>query len=281
MTKLTSASYVKIALVVVLGLLLVGAVGFGSLGGCSMRFGGYGIGENMGSASIEAGSVENLSIAWASGTVDVDVVDGGDTIEVVERASRGLTKAQEMRWSVSGGTLSIDYGSWFSCFSLNRKDLEVRIPRSCAERLGSVRIDGSSGRYDVKGLSCEAMDLKLASGEMSVSGAKAQSLSLDVASGRADVSGDFSERVGVHTASGQTRVSSGTCPLELDADVASGFASVALPAGSQFAARVNKASGSFTCAFPATQEDGRYVVGSGGASFNIHLASGDFRIDQS
>lgn len=280
MTKLTTSSYVKIALVLVLGLLVVGAIGFGSMGGWAFRFGG-GEMTSMGSARVDAADVENLSIAWAAGSVDVTVTDG-DSVEIEESALRGLTKAQQMRWSVTGGTLKIDYGSWFSCFSLDRKDLQVRIPRSCAERLGLVDVDGASGHYAVDGLTCDSLRLSLASGEMDVTNVKAADLSLDVASGQADIAGDFPGKVRLKTASGQTRIASeGSCPQQLDADVASGFVGIELPADAGFAARVDKASGSFTCGFPLMQEGDRIVCGDGSAAFGIHIASGEFRIDQS
>ena len=140
MTKLTTASYVKITLIIALSLLILGSIGFG---GCSaMRFGMLG-GTEMGSANVDAASVKNLSVKWASGAVSIDVVDEGDAIELVETAPRGMTKAQQMRWSVNGDTLSIDYGTWFSCFALGRKDLQVRIPKSYAQNLGAVEIDGA------------------------------------------------------------------------------------------------------------------------------------------
>ncbi len=280
MARLTGSSYAKIALVLVLGLLAIGFVGFASMGGCSMPFAGGG-GESMGSANVDAREVENLSIAWGSGSVDVSVTDGGDEIVIEERAPRGLTKAQQMRWSVQGGTLKIEYGSWFSCFSLGRKDLEVRIPRAYAEGLGFVDVDGASGRYAVSGLACDALRLDLASGEMDVADVRAAELSLDVASGRASVEGDFAERVRIKTASGQARVASGqACPRQLDADVASGSTVVVLPADAGFTAQVDKASGSFSSSFPLVQDGSRSVAGDGAASFGIRLASGEFRIEQ-
>ena len=199
MTKLTTASYVKITLIIVLGLLILGSIGFG---GCSaMRFGMLG-GTEMGSANVDAASVKNLSVKWASGAVNIDVVDEGDVIELVETAPRGMTKAQQMRWSVNGDTLSIDYGTWFSCFALGRKDLQVRIPKSCAQNLGAVEIDGASGDYDVNGLGCETLKLKLASGDVDGQHLQADELRVDVASGQLDVEGRFADRVDVRTASG-------------------------------------------------------------------------------
>ena len=93
MTKLTTASYVKITLIIALGLLILGSIGFG---GCSaMRFKMMG-GTEMGSANVDAASVKNLSVKWASGAVNIDVVDEGDAIELVETAPRGMTKAQQI-----------------------------------------------------------------------------------------------------------------------------------------------------------------------------------------
>lgn len=236
----------------------------------------------MGSASIDAARVENLDIKWASGTVDVNVVDEGDTIELIETSTGPMTKAQEMRWSVNGDTLAIDYGQWFSCVSLGRKNLEVRIPRSYAQKLGTVDIDGASGQYNVSGLGCESLKLKLASGEVDASNLVANDLRIDVASGQLDVQGRFADSVNVRTASGQTRVvCDEVCPSAIDADLASGFVSVAVPENSGFTAKVDKASGSFNSVFPLTQSDNVYTTGDGSARVNVRLASGEFRIDSS
>ena len=235
----------------------------------------------MGSASVDASSVKNLSISWAAGEVDVFVIDGGDAIEISETGPRGLTKAQQMRWGVSGDTLSIDYGSWFSCFMLGRKDLEVRIPRSRAGELGLVRMDAASGTYRLDGFDCAELKIDLASGQLDATNVTADELSLDVASGQASIAGSFAERVNLKTASGRTRVvCANRCPNELAADVASGSVAVALPEGSGFAARIDKASGSFFCAFPTTQDGDRFVCGDGAGKIDVKLASGEFKIDQ-
>lgn len=77
MTKLTTASCIKITLIIALGLLILGSIGFG---GCSvMRFGMLG-GTEMGSANVDAASVKNLSVKWVSGAVSIDVVDEGNAI---------------------------------------------------------------------------------------------------------------------------------------------------------------------------------------------------------
>ena len=191
-----------------------------------------------------------------------------------------MTKAQQMRWSVNGDTLSIDYGTWFSCFALGRKDLQVRIPKSCAQNLGAVEIDGASGDYDVNGLGCETLKLKLASGDVDGQHLQADELRVDVASGQLDVEGRFADRVDVRTASGQTRiVCREACPNAIDADIASGSVSVAVPESSGFTARIEKASGRFSSSFSLSQNGNVYTSGDGSASINARLASGEFRID--
>lgn len=284
MAKLTRSSYVKIALIIALGLLLFAVAGFGSMRGCSSQGIYLGGGTEMGNASVDAKSVKNLSVSWAAGSVDVSVVDdaSGDTIELVETAATGMTRAQQMRWSVSGDTLKVDYGSWWSCFMLGQKRLEVRIPERYAKSLGNVTVDGASGYYRVSGIGCDALNLKLASGEIDADDLAAASLSVDVASGQARVEGSFSNRVSTKTASGQLDVVClDTAPKQVDADLASGQASVALPEGTGFSAKVDKASGGFTSAFETTQQGGSYVHGDGSTSIGVHIASGQFSLGKS
>ena len=278
MTRLTRSSYVKIALIVALALLLFAVAGAGSMRGCSQGI-YLGGGTEMGNASVDAKSVRNLSVSWAAGSV---VDDGaGDVIELVETAPTGLTKAQQMRWSVSGGTLKVDYGSWWSCFALGQKRLEVRIPERYAQSLGAVTVDGASGYYRVAGIGCDTLRLKLASGEIDADGLAAAALDVDVASGQVRAEGTFSERVSAKTASGQLDVvCQGAAPKQVSADLASGQVSVALPADTGFTAKVSKTSGSFSSAFETMQQGGSYVHGDGSTAIKVHLASGDFKVEK-
>ena len=177
-----------------------------------------------------------------------------------------------MRWSVSGGTLKVDYGSWWSCFALGQKRLEVRIPERYAKSLGTVTVDGASGYYRVAGIGCDTLRFKLASGEIDADGLAAAALDVDVASGQVRAEGTFSERVSAKTASGQLDVvCQGAAPKQV---------SVALPADTGFTAKVSKASGSFSSAFETMQQGGSYVHGDGSTAIKVHLASGDFRVEK-
>ncbi len=276
MVKLTGSSYVKIALVLALGAVLI------AFSTCSGPWFSMGRPTNIGNASVNASDVENLAVKWAAGSVTIEVVDNAsDTIELVETSQGGFSRAQQMRWSVSGGTLDINYGSWFSCASLSKKDLEVRIPKKYADSLGKVRLDGASGDYRVQGIGCESLDLKLASGRADAQEVSAKALSVDLASGQLSATGRFAESVDVQTASGTASV---TCkevaPRAIDADLASGRVTVAIPENDGFTAKVDKSSGSFSSAFPTTQQGNGYVYGNGGASINVRIASGEFVLDK-
>lgn len=284
MTKLTRQSYIKITLIVVVGLLLLGLLGFGGNFGCSARGASWGGTTQMGNVNVDAASVKNLDISWAAGTVDVRVVDDAEAngdIQLVETASSGITKAQQMRWGVTGDTLKVDYGGGFSCFMVGHKNLEVLIPKSCAGQLGDVVLNGASGSFSVRGIESETLKLHLGSGEMEVQGVRANKLVVDVASGQMRVAGVFDQEVKLETASGTARISCAeVCPRTINADVASGSVAVALPESSGFSARVGKASGTFTSAFSTTQSGDTYVCGDGSASVAIKLASGEFRLEK-
>ena len=149
----------------------------------------------MADVSVEAAGITGLTIRWAAGSVDVVVIDdvGAHAIELTETAPRPLGETQRMRWRVVGSTLEVEFGSWFECFLLGRKDLEVRIPRAFASAFERVNVEGSSGLYQVRDIGCGTMKLKLASGRIDVDRVAARGLSIDVASGYVSAVGRFDE----------------------------------------------------------------------------------------
>lgn len=276
MARLTGTSYAKITVAILLALGLFVVAGWGTQ--CSSWQVGYGSDTMTGSASVAAGNVRNIEIGWATGSVQVQVVDSDtDHIELIE-TGEGLTRAQEMRWNVAGDTLFVDSGSWFSCFWWGRKSLEVRIPRQYADELGRLSIDGASGYYSVSGVDCESIDIELASGEFEATDFKSETLSIDVASGRARAEGVVAGTLKAHAASGRIEViCQEVCPRTVDADMASGTIALSIPENDGFTATVDKASGMFEHEFETVQtEGGGYVYKDGSARFDIDMASGAF-----
>lgn len=275
MARLTGASYAKITVAVLLAVAMFAIAGFGV--GCSawqLRAGGDSM---IGSANVAAGDVKNIEVDWAAGSVQMHVVDSAsDEIELIETGS-GITKGQEMRWKMSGNTLYIDYGGWFSCFSFGRKSLEIRVPQKYASDFGLVKIDGASGYYNVTGIGCDKLDVDLASGELEARDFAVRELDIDVASGKSYAQGSVSESIKTHAASGRIEVVSSVCPNVIDADMASGTIAVSIPDNDGFTAYVDKASGSFESQFETVQQgDGAYIHKNGGAKFDIDMASGKF-----
>lgn len=236
----------------------------------------------MADVRVEAAGITGLTVRWASGSVDVAVIDDADAhaIELTETAPRPLGENQRMRWRVVGSTLEVDFGSWFECFLLGRKDLEVRIPRAFASAFERVSIEGSSGMYQVRDLGCGMMKLKLASGKIDVDRVAAHELCIDVASGCVSAAGRFDETVRANVASGEIGVlCDGACPRSVDADIASGIVRLGVPASSGFTARITKASGAFKSGFPLEQANGGYRHGDGSARVTARMASGTFALD--
>lgn len=274
MTRLTTESYVKIALVVALGAVLIGAV---TVGGCSgFRFG---FGSNLsqiGNADIEANSIDSISVDWASGSVDVGVHDG-ENILISEYANQGLSRAQQMHWDIKGDTLKIDYGSAIGCSSFGGKRLEIKIPKKLAKEMGSFTITGASGEYVVEGLSCDEFRTDLASGSLQAKGMNVADLRLDLASGNVFVEGQVSNKIKADVASGNIDIRClEVCPQEVDADMASGTVVVSIPENEGFTVKVDKLSGNFESDFTLQQNGDNYTYKDGGASFKADMVSGKF-----
>lgn len=295
MTRLTTASYVKIVLVVLLCLVLCGGI-FSCSVGCSAAarnagnlfwdtYNSYEL-TNVGDTTLEADDIKNIDISWLAGSVDFvthpESAENGDRIVLTEAASASLPESRRMRWDVVGDTLRIGYGidrvGLFGCSAADHKALTIDLPEGLAHELGRVCLQTASGTYDLGSIGCAALEVGLASGRVSGEGLRADVLSLDVASGNVDLRGDFSERLSVDLASGVVAVDcTRACPQNSSIDIASGNVSIGLPARSGFTTQLTKMSGAFNVGFPenaVTQNGNSYVVGDGASTFNVDIMSG-------
>ncbi|HIW77422.1 MULTISPECIES: DUF4097 family beta strand repeat-containing protein [Gordonibacter] len=279
MTKLTTSSYIKITLIVLIALLLGGFALFGSA--CASWGFSMGGGASMGNANVSTQGIRAIDIDWAAGSVDVRPYEGTD-IELVETADRGISKAQGMRWDVKGDTLKVDYGGWMSCLSFTSKHLTVNVPRALASQLDDLDINGASGNYQVTDIGCRTFDFDLASGKLEAQGLTTDELKVDVASGKAFVEGSVANKARLHAASGRIEVTlRDKAPHTIDADLASGNVTVSLPADTGFTARVDKASGNFSTEFSTDmRSDNTYVCGNGETDIKVGMASGHFALNK-
>ncbi len=281
MARLTSQSYVKIALIILLILALFSVACLGSCSSWRPWSTGHTT-QMLGNANVNVDGIKNIEIDWAAGSVSVAVGEG-DQIQLIETSNGLLSKAQTMRWLVAGDTLKIDYGSGWSCMSLASKHLEVRVPNALAKNIGVLSIDGVSGDYAVKEVSCDTLQVQLASGKLDAQSVQARQLDLDAASGTMRVGGVFADSIRASVASGRAEVTcDNVCPKAIKADMASGNVMLAIPDNPGFTARVDKMSGSFSSDFELTmQGDRHYLYKNGEASFDFDMASGSLTLRKS
>ncbi len=298
---LTKGSWIKIAAVALLAIALCAGMFSCSLGFTPLMRGCVGIPgaaigaladyENVGNGSVDAGQVRGIELDWAAGRVvfeqyDVAYGDGGDgddRIVLEEDAGRPLDDGWKMRWEVSGGVLRIAYcasgGGLAGCTPLNWPDktLSIAIPKSAADHLESVAIDGLSGEYSLDGLRCETLDLNLASGRVHGTDAGFGDMRVEMASGNVSLVAQVQDGLSVKVASGDFDL---TCPEAMPRtstfELASGNVGVSVPSDSGFTATVDKMSGNFACDFPDMHRvDDAYVHGDGSASVSVDMASGN------
>jgi len=278
MARLTSASYVKIALIVLLALVICAAAGINSCTVWPIGIQGSRLTE-IGNAKVDATKVKNIEINWAAGSVDIKVHTQSDEIILVETATGTIARAQAMRWQVVGDTLRIDYGITNTCSYPGTKHLEIAIPEKYARGLGRLDINGASGRYIITDIGCSTLKVSLASGSLNATGMETKELLLEAASGNVNFDGEISNRLTLDTASGRMEiVCRNTCPNSIDANMASGTITIKIPENDGFTATVSKVSGSFNSDFSMQQQGRTYTYKSGGSTIKVDIVSGTFNL---
>jgi DUF4097 and DUF4098 domain-containing protein YvlB len=275
MARLTTSSYIKITLIILLALFLFALAGLTRCSAIPSNFQSLSLSQT-GDAQIDSQSVNNIEVNWAAGSVDISIHDGQDIL-LNEYSSTGVARAQQMRWDVTGNTLKIDYNRGLTCSSIDNKRLEIQIPQSLALRMGTITIDGDSGDYSVSGITSKSLKVNLASGNLEASNMQIGDLNLDVLSGNVLVGGEISGSVKVKVLSGKVEVAAqNIMPSALDADIASGTVIFSLPENEGFTVKVDKLSGDFESDFALQQTGKTYEYKNGGASIKADMASGHF-----
>lgn len=259
MTRLTTASYVKIGLLVLLAIVLCGGIA-----SCSARCTpsydfDYSYDDvtmrETGAGTVAGADVRSISIAWAAGSATITVCGDAETGgEVVFTETGSAVRSHPLRWTCENGTLYISYDTLKNgisgCSSFGSKQLEVKVPRSVAQSLERFELDVASGDYTVEGLTCQTAKLGVASGTVEVADVVVQNLKADIASGHVALAGDLTEAFDLKIASGDVSISTGQCPKNGKLDIASGSVNVALPSQSAFGLSYDALSGRVDSDFP-------------------------------
>ena len=182
--------------------------------------------EVAGVYDIPADSVDSLRIRWVSGDIRVGTHEGAD-IRVTERAQRTLEENENLRFSISGGVLSIEYRQDSNARRrMPQKQLEVLIPAGLGAGLERFTVSTASGSVEASGIYAASIDIDSVSGSINLSEISAQTLKTDSTSGTIrltsaavdeidagsisgaiNISDVSSEKMNISTASGSMRIS--------------------------------------------------------------------------
>lgn len=289
---------VKIILFSLLAVCLTALLAAGLHGDASLpffSFGGNTYSEpesyTTGSGSAR-GKLTALDIDWARGDISLRLYDGDSILLTEDDVS---DPDEQMRFRLRDGILTVHTrksGLWWGSFP--KKNLEILIPRACADALRSLNIDHATGAILLDGLTVRTLNIDAASAEVRASACSFTSVdidaasgdcfftdctvddfSMDAASGSADLSGSFGS-IDLDSASGDLRLDASTAPTRVEVDTASGYSELLLPADTEFEAKLNTASGDLSVSgFQGEAHRKSFLCGSGRFTYSFDTASGD------
>ena len=233
---------IKIALIVAAALicagLVLGAVAYGL--GARLE---QGIGITIGPGTVTSGApsgiqwnentqadgayhvtdtVRSLDLGWAAGQVEI-VIGDGNKILLQERSDREITADYALRWGVKDKTLYVRYTEPGKVVeNVPVKDLTVTIPRSLAEGMEELRMDGVSASWTLSGITVDELKLDSASGGLQAENMTVQDTKLSAVSGDMELSGSLSGEIHAGTTSGCIRIETDTAAKKAGLSTTSG-----------------------------------------------------------
>jgi hypothetical protein len=230
---------------------------------------------SVGSASVDAHHVENLKINWVGGSVRVEA-SPDHQIHITE--SKEYNEDEQLRWKVSGDTLTIQYcKSGLRILDSLKKELVVSIPEALLNCFDELKIDSVSASVSVSGGVYSKINLDNVSGRVKMTDCTTKGLDMDTVSGNLDFAGVV-HSVSFDSVSADCELDLTETPREVNADTVSGNVTLRLPHDASFTAKVDSISGDVSTDFNVTREKKRYVCGDGHNEFELDSVSGDLRI---
>lgn len=174
----------------------------------------------VGEYSADAGGVDSIFVDWVAGEITVRPYDG-NVIQVNEYAQRELRDNERLTLSDAGGTLTVRYRERGISGNMPSKRVEVLVPRTLSENLGSLSVDSSSGRVSASGFNANIFTVNSMSGSVDISNIVSQTLFIDSSSGAITLASVNSGSVTIHSMSGTIRITD-TDARTLEIDSSSG-----------------------------------------------------------
>lgn len=205
--------------------LIRGVFSFSSLGSwnTTLLSGPY---DEVGSYSIPADKISNITIDWITGEIDIHVYEGSD-IKITEYAQRELKDNEVLYQSAKNDTLEIRYTEntqHNSVYNIPSKKLVINIPFKLANELKNMKIESISADIYVQNIQASLIQVDTTSGEISmkeviaadiiikVPEAETLSVNYDTISGDLDnnipiVTGQANPTISISTTSGNLKIS--------------------------------------------------------------------------
>ena len=263
----------------------------------------------QGNETISTSGLNTIRVNWVAGDVTIIPHDGND-VKIEEFAQRELRDNEQMRVTIDGASLSIDFrGKGTFRGNMPRKNLEVLVPRTLSENLTNLTVNSTSGNIKVddfkadtvkiisvsagirvSGINANNVELNTTSGAITASAIRAGKLGTSSVSGAVNLSdtvatavdcsttsgatylsGEF-EKVDVSSVSGSTVIKSATVPGGVNVSSVSGAIDLHIPDTGTITVSHSAVSGRFSSEVPVTmQNGGTYSFSSVSGNTNIHL----------
>lgn len=267
----------------------------------------------IGDFSVEADGINEISVDWISGSVNISTNDG-DKIIVSEDPA--FDEDEQLRYYIKDGKITIKFrksGSYFGIFRKYKgKQLNISLPESLVlddldvELVSSkltaddllaqdIDIDGVSGSIELRNVSSDEISIEVVSGSVNVSG-KADELDIEGVSGSVDVEGEFRKLdigtvsgsidadgdfdiIDLETVSGSKTLNVLCVPSQIRVEAVSGHTDISLPKDTGLTIKSSAVSGSIRCNDEKLEKNSITKIGDGSVKLDIDTVSGSVDIE--
>lgn len=247
--------------------------------------------------SFEKAGLTNkkILISWISGNVEVVRSEGSvfqayeDTNETEDRYKMHYYDAGDIfyvRFCASQKTLNHVF---------SKKDLYIIIPNTYALEnieingvscnievedlvLDEIKINTVSGNTLLGNIECNDLQISGVSGNVTLDTVRTDSLKINNVSGIIECANLTLKTVDIEVVSGNVDVAVVNNVTSISIKTISGNVRLHLPEDLGFTASISKISGDFSCAFPTTITDKKYIFDDGACIVQINTVSGNISI---
>lgn len=220
--------------------------------------------------------INDIDIDWISGNVIIEPYEG-DSIKIVETASRKLTKDEEVRYFVDGTTLRIKFcKSGHRILGVLNKIVTLKVPADVY--YSSIKTETVSANIDANALKANRVIFETVSGKVKISCNDVQTISAKTVSGGMEITSNSLETVAASSTSGKINITTKDAS-RIDASTVSGSVKLNIPFVLGYSLGFSTISGSLHNNTETTKDGNSYVSGNGFTKISVSTVSGSLTIN--